>query len=249
MLKLLSNHQVTSDRLRELHPQATRENLLAVIVHEINNPLAAIVAHLDLLRTDRIDDPVVTRHLNVVIPQLERVSAILDRARGFVRSSSGRVTRLDIGESLRTVAALLEYHYRTSDVAIELEIPRGLPPFMGAPGRLQQAWLNYLNNAFEALCRKEPRGGRIRIKARHNKKLREVTVEIADTGVGMDRETLASLRRSSSGRSDAGGAAGIGTRESARIIAEHGGSVDVTSTPGKGTTVRVTLPLHQTRKT
>lgn len=247
-IEVLLQSGVTAETLRHLLLTAAREDLFASVVHEINNTLAAIVAHLDVLRQDRPDDPVVTEHLDVVIPQLERLAAILDRARSFTRTPDKVPARVDLGESLRAIAALVEYHYHTNDVSIELDIQQGLPPVLGHPGPLQQVWLNYLNNAFQALCRKESRGGSIRVKARYSPKLRQITVEITDEGVGMDVRTLKLLKDLSAGRRGAPGTSGIGMRESARIITEHKGSVDITSRPGRGTTVRITLPAAQSQQ-
>jgi signal transduction histidine kinase len=102
-------------------------------------------------------------------------------------------------------------------------------------------WLNYFNNAFHAIRTKGPEGGKICVKARHESDLRRVSVEITDTGRGMDEKTLALLRDLSLARGELAGTFAMGIRESARILAEHGGGFEISSEPGVGTTVRVHL--------
>jgi len=237
-----STHGVTADTLRGVGRRDARDDLFITIVHEIKNPLAAIMAHLDVMRMDRGDDPVVAEHLDVLIPQLSRLSAILDRARTFASTPVETLVPVSIAKSIRDMVELLSYHYRSSGVEFDLDVPEDLPEVAGSPRRLQQVWLNYFNNAFQAIQRKESRAGCIRVKARHDTKLRQVSVEIADSGVGMDRRTLQLVRDLSLARRDVIGTFGIGVRESARILAEHGGSVQISSECGVGTTVRVVLP-------
>ena len=226
----LSQQGLTDAASREAH-------LLACIVHEISNPLAAIMAHLELLLADRRSDPVVREHLDVIIPQLIRLLSILDRTRGYAIAAIDARSPVDVGETLRAVVALLQYHYRAGGVQIALDVAERLPKVVGNAAHLQQAWVNYLRNSFNAIRRKGTEGN-IRINAMADKLLRRVAVDITDDGAGMDADTLKLLNE---GRRP-GGVRWIGTAEAARIVAEHGGTVDVFSAPGRGTTVRVALP-------
>ena len=148
---------------------------------------------------------------------------------------------MDLGVNLRAIVELVSYHYRASGVEFDLDIPLALPRVAANPQRLQQVWLNYFNNAFHAICTKGPEGGRISVKARHETDLRRVSVEITDTGRGMDEKTLALLRELSLLGGELSGTFAMGIRESARILAEHGGGFEISSEPGVGTTVRVHL--------
>jgi|GEM_PF-2109430 len=257
--QLLVRHlfQAASDRLCLLQPLApeglttearrrpiTRGNLLAYLVHEINNPLAAILAHLEVLRMDRGGDLLVTEHLEALIPEVKRLAGILDAARTYARAAPDVAGRVDLREGLRALAALLKPHYSANGAELQLVIPQELPSITGNAARLQQAWLNYLNNALNAVRSKHPPGGSIRVKVSHNKSLSQIVVEITDDGVGMDAETLKILN---SARWTA--MPGIGTREAARIVAEHKGHAVFTSEPGRGTTVRIVLLLPAPNRT
>jgi len=226
----------------ERNRSALIEDLFICVLHEISNPLAAILAHLEVLRLDRGGDPVVAEHLDVLIPEVGRLAAILAGAKTFARDSSEAAVPLDVAESLRGVAALLSHHYHASGVGLDLEISPDLPPVLASPAELQQVWLNYLNNAFHAVLRKKTADGAIRIRARHEEPSRQVVVEIIDNGTGMDAKVLKCVRESAVPGGSRTGRTCIGTREAARILRRHGGSVDISSVLHKGTTVRVTLP-------
>jgi signal transduction histidine kinase len=195
------------------------------------------MTHLELLHADRYNDPVVREHLDVVIPQLVRLLGILDRTRGYAIAAINIRVPVDVGQSLRSIAALFEHYYRASGVHIRLDIPSGLPRVFGSAAQLQQVWVNYMQNGFDAI-RRTGTDGKIRIKALADNTLHTAIVEITDDGAGMDPATLKLLNE---GRQPAG-SRWIGTTEAARIVAEHGGTVKVFSEMGKGTTVRVTLP-------
>ena len=220
---------------------AAREDVFATIVHEVKNALAAILAHLEALRCDRGGDPIVASRLDVLIPQVTRLAAILDGAWTFARAASESAQSASVGESLRAVVSLVSRHYRASGVELELDIPQDLPPVVGSASRLQQVWLNCFNNALAAVRAKGSAHGRIRVKARPEAELRRVSVEIADSGAGMDAKTLERLRAFALGRGEPAGTFATGIRESARILAEHGGHFDIYSQRGVGTTVRVDL--------
>jgi len=232
---------VTDDGLAERRTVTAREGLYSTVIHEIKNSLAAILAHLDVLRLDRGGDPLVASHLKVLIPQVHRLAGILDAAWTFARAPGEGVEAVDVGENINVVVELVSYHYRPSGVEFELDIPEALQRVTANPQRLQQVWLNYFNNAFHAIRTKGPEGGKIRVKARHESDLRRLSVEIADTGAGMDEKTLALVREISLRGGESAGTFATGLRESARILAEHGGGFEITSEPGVGTTVRVHL--------
>ena len=254
--QLLVRHlfQAASDRMRLLQLSAGKGlahrgiqrptgpyDLLERLAHEINNPLAAMLAHLEVLRMDRGDDPVVAGHVDALIPQVDRLAAILKATRTLAEASADAAHPADVGRSLGAVVALVRHQYRAGGVEFQVEIPQDLPSIHGSEAALQQVWLNYFHNAFGAMCAKDPPGGCLRVKAFHNKNLRQIVVEISDDGVGMDVDTLRSL--TAPGRPAQ--MPGIGTREAARIIAELKGRTYFTSEPGRGTAVRVTLPVEE----
>ena len=239
LFQLLNLQGLTENDLRELRLRATRQDLFASILHEISNPLTAILAHLEIMREESGDDPIVAGHLDVLVPQMERLVAILLRVRTFARTPVGPPQPVDVGGTLQAVEALLSYHYHANSVALQVDVPQDFPSILGDAAGLQQMWLNYLANAFNAIRRRPGVEGCIRINAHHEKTSRQVVFEITDNGVGMDAETLAALSAGTLPRR------GIGVRECARIVAEHAGTVTITSRPGRGTTVRVTLPTGE----
>ena len=153
--------------------------------------------------------------------------------------------RFDVARGLQEVVMLLEQHYEWSNVSFSLDIEGDLRAAIGSAGALQQAWLNLLNNAFHALCRKDPPGGVIVIKARYYNRLRKIIVEISDDGPASGEKTVPRP-------GDVTGIASVAIRGEMRlkraeqIVDEYGGAIDVAHSPGRGTRVRVILPTGTT---
>jgi signal transduction histidine kinase len=242
LLGLAKEAEPGDQELLKLQQEAALGSLLGAVLHEVCNSLAALMAHLEILSSKRGDDPVVAEHLSVLIPQLSRLTQIVDRARSLTRPKDDETDPVDVCDTLRAAVSLVEYHYRTYNVTCALDCSEDVPPILGNANRLQQAWINYFNNAFEAIRRKDIVDGRIRIRVRLQFQLCRVTVEIADNGVGMDEEMVQLANSAADRQAQASRRLGLGLREAARVIAEHRGSVQISSTVGKGTTVRAAFP-------
>lgn len=153
--------------------------------------------------------------------------------------------QLDVARGLQEIVMLLQQHYGWSHVSFSLDIEGKLRAAIGDAGALQQVWLNLLNNAFHALCRKDQPGGVIVIKARQHNALGKIIVEISDDGPASGEKTVPRP-------GDVTGIASVAIRGELRlkraeqIVDEYGGAIDVAHSPGKGTRVRVILPAGTT---
>ena len=209
-----------------------------MLAHELRAPLSAMMINLDLL-TESFDreggSPApARRHLDVLREELNRLS----------RSLSGILTqtvpeappeRFDLTGSLADLVALLAPQARRQAVELESRLPDEPLPVRGYPDRLRQAFLNVAVNALEAM----PRGGRLTVEAR-----REGTrarVALRDTGSGIPAEALPRLYDPDFSTKDGGN--GIGLHVARAVVELHGGEIRVESSPGRGTDVRVLVPL------
>jgi C4-dicarboxylate-specific signal transduction histidine kinase len=244
MLGTISGEAGPGRELGDLLRRASLGDLLAAVMHDANNPLAAISSRLELLAQEREEDPVVVAHLRVLIPGMERVTEIMKRARTATRCGREPSGPVDICAEIRLLADALVHHYSTRNVGLELDLPPECPPAEGRADRLQQVWLNLLGNAFEATRRREDARGIIRIKVRPYLKLGRITVEVKDNGPGMEGQIVAWLNAPDRSAEPPAGV-GLGIREVLRVLAEQEGNIRVTSSHVRGTAVRISLKVSK----
>jgi len=210
--------------------------LSSEMVHEIRNPLTTISGFLQLLQSDLKGTPR-EEYINIMLTELEHVNRLVIEFLQLARPGYSRRTQFSITKLINEMVMLVESEALLRKVEIKLETAPGIPPVLGDPEQLKQAFLNIIKNAFDALSG----GGIIFLQTlwdRHNK---YVQVIIRDTGVGMDEQTIANMFYPFFTTKENG--TGLGMLISKKIIDNHGGRIEVKSEPSKGTTVTVLLPL------
>jgi two-component system, NtrC family, sensor kinase len=206
-----------------LKPLASPEQL-----HQIEQ--AELLANLEYLWTDLRD---LTRESQQGI---QRIRDIVISLRSFARLDEGRLKLADLNEILHTTVWLVR-PIAPEGVVIE-EAYGSLVPILCYPGELNQVFLNLLVNAVQAIEGQ----GRVRLEARQEDQRTIVT--IADTGRGMETATLAHLGEPFFTTKTPGSGLGLGLAISFGIVQKHGGLIGFVSSPGKGTTVTVEIPIR-----
>ncbi len=245
---------VLSDRM------ASVGMLAAGIAHEINNPLAAIMAYLDLAADDvgRLLDEIrgrvggsgadartlaqVDESLQDARQCADRVRSIVRDVRLFSRSDEAIVGPVDVRRVLESSVRMAwnEVRHRARLVK-EYE---DVPPVLGSEGRLGQVFLNLLVNAAQATPEGNAEENEIRVRLRQDDAGR-VEVDVRDTGAGMPPAVLRKIFDPFFTTKPAGVGTGLGLAICHRIVAEVGGTIVAESEVGRGTCVRVTLPATQ----
>lgn len=176
----------------------------------------------------------------IIIDGLERTHRLVAELRDFAAPHrTGRV-EVDLARGIQSTVSLLRPAFRAHGVELELAVPEHLPPIQGDPSALNQVLLNLLKNAAEAM---EKEGGHIRIEA--DTRQEHVEIRICDDGPGIPPEIQGRLFEPFFTTKDAGKGTGLGLSISRRIVDEHGGSLDVTSELGIGTTFTLSLPRSE----
>jgi signal transduction histidine kinase len=137
---------------------------------------------------------------------------------------------------LETCRGLLEHRYRQAKVNLSLEIPGSLPPLLGDAGQLEQVFVNLLINAADA-CEG---GGAVRVVVSERDRL--IRIEVRDDGCGISPENLPQVLDPFFTTKKRGQGTGLGLSIAFDIVKNHGGTLEIESTPGKGTNVIVELP-------
>jgi signal transduction histidine kinase/ActR/RegA family two-component response regulator len=237
------------ERLRALGQMASG------IAHDINNALCPVVVYSDLLLQDTSSfNEATLRNLQTIKTAGEDIAHIVSRMREFYRQrdKSDTLMPVSLNKSAEQVADLTRPRWRDIPQArgivieLEMELEPDLPAITGNESEVREALTNLILNSVDAM----PQGGRLTIRTHTYGRDRSggaaathVMVEVTDTGTGMDEETRRRCLEpffSTKGRRGTG----LGLAMVYGIVERHDGSVEIDSTPGRGTTVRVVFPVR-----
>ncbi len=242
--------QKSSDRAQAQLAHASKlasvGELAAGIAHEINNPLAVINEEAGLIK-DLMDpafgEPTPAQELRPHLDNIEesvlRCRNITHKLLGFVRKTSVELRAQDLATVIDEVLdGLLGPELAVSNIEIVRDFAADVPPVLTDTNQLQQVLLNLLNNAVDALG---GRAGTITVGIRRAGA--KVEISVADTGRGMSQEQLGKIFVPFYTTKEVGKGTGLGLSVSYGIIKDLGGSIDVESNLGEGSTFTITLPI------
>jgi signal transduction histidine kinase len=244
LLARVRHQLVEVQRVQEQLVQATKLSavgeLAAAVAHEVNNPLTGILGFSELLMTELPDaDP---RHdeAQIIRDEAVRARTIVKSLLEFARPRPPQRIPSSLNDLARSTLELIQF--RATDAEVRIVADYGEVPCLEIdPDALKQVLLNLLNNAVDAM----PDGGELRVSTLIQGD--RVGVVVADVGVGMDAETRGRIFVPFFSRRAGGGVGtGLGLTVSLQIIESHGGTIEVESSPNKGSVFTVWLPtaLH-----
>jgi signal transduction histidine kinase len=218
-----------------------RRNLLAEVTHELRTPLAVIQGNLEGLL-----DGVYPRddaHLEPVLDEARVMSTLIEDLRTLALAETGALQlqreSTDLGPLTQDTVAAFRPQAEAAGIVITEEFPPDLPALEIDPTRIRQVLANLLTNALQHT----PRGGSIRITCRAELgEASMVSVSIMDTGSGIPPAELPHIFDRFHKSKDSRGS-GLGLAIARNLITLHGGEIGAESEPGRGTTVRFTLPV------
>ena len=223
-------------QLGQLERLATAGQLAAQFAHEVGTPLNLISGHVQLLQAKETDERTAKR-LETIAAQINRIERIVRGMLDQTRRPTARLERVDLGALLGrffdTIAPTLE----ANDVELVSEIEPNLPEVDADGDQLQQVFINLVNNSLDAM----PNGGTLRVSAR--REAETVAVEFADSGEGIDEAALPHLFEPLFTTKERGHGSGFGLSVSQQIVREHGGRIEVASTPSDGAAFTIVLPV------
>ncbi|MCX6549740.1 MAG: ATP-binding protein [Acidobacteria bacterium] len=222
---------------RELEQSETMGHLVAGIAHELNNPLQAVLGHLELLhRTERLS-PRLAASMRQIYRESDRAARIVKNL--LLLAGSGKVVRrpVSVNAAVRRALALRRPSCRHAGIVIERHLGDAVPRVPGDALLLQQMFHNLLLNAEQALS---AAGGRIEVRTTYAARRRQVIVEIHDTGPGITADVLPRIFDPFFTTKDAG--SGLGLPLAQRIIREHGGDLEASNHRAGGAVFTVHLP-------
>jgi PAS domain S-box-containing protein len=241
-----------SDKIRESANQlahanrvATMGQLTASIAHEVNQPITGVIANaqaaLRFLDAEPMDVDEIREILEDIVRGGNRAGDIVARIGGFVKKTLPRADRFDIGEAIHEVLSLARSELANKNVSVQKAFANELPAVYGDRIQLQQVLLNLIVNAVEAMG-SQADGPRNLLITADADGANGVRVAVADSGPGVDRETIERLFDAFYTTKPTG--MGMGLAISRSIIEAHGGRLWVTRNNPRGAVFEFTMPAH-----
>jgi len=228
---------------------ATLGEMSASIAHEVNQPLAAIVANghacLRLLRCEAPDLNYVRGTIEWIIKDGNRAGDVIRRVRGFMKNADTQKALLDVNDIVSEVAALLQRELSARQVTLRLELANAMPLVVGDRVQLQQVIINLVVNAVDAMQPVADTSHILRICS-YEDDAHQSVVAVKDNGIGISAVTADRLFDAFFSTKPSG--LGIGLSICRSIIRDHGGRLWATNHTGEpGATFQFALPSHQER--
>ncbi len=213
--------------------------LVSGIAHELNNPLTSIMGYSQLLIGKPLA-PVIAEDALRIHQEAERASQIVKSLLLFARETAPERQPVDLNDIVRRTAALRSYELHVENIALDLELGADLPRVLADPMQMQQAVLNLILNAQQAV-EGSVRGRRIRIRT-WSAEQRQVFLEISDSGAGIAPEILHRVFDPFFTTKPVGVGTGLGLSIVHGIMRDHGGQISAESPAGAGARFLIVLP-------
>ncbi len=231
-------------QVRTLEETSRRQDRLAAIgrmaasiAHEIRNPLAAMRGSIQMLRAEMEGVSSQTELMEIILRESDRLNRIITDFLDYARPRAITQSQVDVGELLHQTFALLQHSPEILKTqSIEEEIPSEPVIAVADAGQLKQVFWNLARNALQAM----PQGGTLRARVEMNSHNR-LRISFSDTGRGMSPDQVEHLFEPFSSTT---GGTGLGLSIVYQIIRDHGGTINVSSLEGQGTTITVELPFE-----
>ncbi|MSU63068.1 MAG: GAF domain-containing protein [Pedosphaera sp.] len=232
------------DQLRQSEKLSAIGLLAAEVAHEIRNPLTVMKMLFHSLNLQFSETDPRSRDTAIIGEKMEHLNRIVEQVLDFARTNEPRMEPVQVNKLVDDLALLVRHKLASQGVKFERKLEPALPAVQADATQLEQVFLNLILNAVEAM----PDGGRLTITTRFQppggstQEPGGVTIDFTDSGQGMTEEQQLRLFSSLLSTSKTRGT-GLGLAIVRKVIEAHRGEIRVKSSPGKGTTFTVLLPI------
>jgi signal transduction histidine kinase len=241
--KLEAERAHLRDRLTQSEKLAALGQFVAGIAHEMNNPLQGVLGHLELLRRDADLPERLRKDVQTIFREADRAAKIVRNLLVFAGSRRLSRRRLSVNLVVSRVLAARASSCRTAGIEVVRTLDESLPRLAGDPLMLQQALLNVVLNAEQAVAGLQ--NSRIEVTTAHDAARGLVSVSVADNGMGVPREALPRVFEPFFTTKEVGKGTGLGLAIAYGIIQDHGGSIRAANGTERGAVFTVELPIDK----
>jgi len=227
-MKSAQEHMVKTEKLYAIG------EFSAGIAHEIKNPLTPIMMLMRRVKDEK--ESLTDKDIEIIEEELNRIDRIVTEFLAFARPAKVEKTKVNINEVISEVITLTRPKMDRSGICIVEKYSPALPDITGNNDALKQGFLNIMLNAVQAM---DGKGGDMTVETSAGDG--RVRVIISDTGIGIPEENLKKVYDPFFTTKKEG--TGMGLALTYNIVSDHSGRIDINSTPGKGTTVKVEFPV------
>lgn len=234
--------ELEETHLKLLHSEkmASLGKLAAGVAHEINNPLGGILIYANMLLEETEREDPRWDDLKQIVDQTLRCKEIVKELLDFSRQTKHRWVECDINQALQQTISLLGKQALFQNIQIIKEIDPHLAQVICDPGQINQVFINLMTNAVDAMEGK----GNLTVRTYNLPEEEKIGMEMADTGCGIPIENLSRIFDPFFTTKDTGKGTGLGLSTVYGIVEEHGGTIEVHSGVGQGTTFVLKLPIR-----
>ena len=229
------------EQLRQNEKLSALGLLAAEVAHEIRNPLTVmkLLYHSLNLKFEAKDPR--RKDAEIIEAKIEHLNKIVEQILDFARTTEPKFASVNLNDLVDELSLLVRHKLANQNIQLVHQLAPNLPAVAGDAPQLEQAFLNLILNAAEAM----PEGGTLTIRSRevtHTDKTRRVAVEFKDTGGGMTEEQQRHAFKTKLATTKAKGS-GLGMAIVGRIVETHHGEIRIHSRLGRGNTIRLALPV------
>ena len=235
------------EHVLQVEKMASLGKMAAVVAHEVNNPLSGILTYAKLLKKwvtqgtgmqAKRDE--MRECLELIESESKRCGDLVKNLLTFSRTSPLNLEWAELNPVVERCMRLVQHQMELTSVQLELELAPQMPPLHCDPSQVEQVVLALVMNAIDAM----PRGGVLRLRTRYLPQSRQAEIQVRDDGAGIAPDLLARLFEPFLTTKETGKGVGLGLAISKSIVERHGGTIEVESQVGRGTTFYVFLPVE-----
>jgi two-component system, sporulation sensor kinase A len=234
IIKDITEQRKTEDQLQVAEKLSVIGQMAAGIAHEIRNPLTAIKGFTQLLREHQAEEA--EDYAEIILDELARIESIVGDLLVLAKPQASNLSNVDLISLVNGVVNLLNPQATLSDAFIKIKTDSPSIYIDCEPDKIKQVLINLIQNSIEAMTK----GGEIFVIISKENDL--ASIQVIDQGAGIPEDRLNKLGEPFYSTKEKG--TGLGLMICQKIIKNHGGKIEFSSIVNEGTTVTLTLPLH-----